>query len=650
MNFYGTSGNDNLTGSTGDDMLSGGSGNDTLDGGAGNDELYGGSGNDFYIIRDRFDFVYDSSGTDSGIIYADFYKADADVEGWTWASGVQKLPYWIDSMLPGSASSFTPLLGGSKTIYFCFPTVAPAHFSSSDASGFRAFTAQQQAFAKQAFAYISSVIGIQFVETSNPAAVNTMVLANNIQSGSAGYAYYPFDDYQGSDVLLNHTGSSARNLTPQAGDYSALTLIHELGHALGLKHPFKESDSIGSSSDGPFLSAAEDSSQWTVMSYNSRPAEYNLLYSPFDIAALQYLYGPSTAQTADNVYTLSATAPNFIWDGGGNDSIDASSMTQGLTLYLEPGYHGYVGSQSALMSSAGQVTVNFGTVIENARGGSAVDTIIGNGAANHLYGNGGNDTLSGGAGNDILEGGDGDDNFIGLSGCDVIYGGNGSDTLSLASGITQVQVLKLRNDALMVSDNNGNVNVCRNVEQIQFADGALGASALSATGNLDAILGQIYVAAFRRAPETEGYNYWSQDVAARGYAAVAETMFSLDIVKVIYPVAMTASQFVTAIYNNVFDRAPDAQGLEFWIGHLASRSRGQLVIDMTNAALTTADGTSGKDFFQNRLDWSLYAVSYQSEQQREMTPDHLTMVTNSVNADASTLLTLIGQGESGIAL
>lgn len=646
MNISGTSGNDNLVGTAADDVVSAGAGNDTLDGGAGNDELYGGDGSDFYVIRDRFDQVYDSGGTDSGIIHVDFYKTDTSVENWTWASGVQRLPYWIDALLPGAATSFVPLLGGSKTYYYSFPTSVPAHFSSESASGFKAFTAQQQTFARQALAYISSIIDIQFVETANAAALDTIVLANNIQDGSSGYAYYPYDSYTGSDVLLNYSGSSVSNLTPSNGNYSALTLIHELGHALGLKHPFWQTDG-----EAPYLASAEDTSQWSVMSYNDRAADYYLRFSPLDIAALQYLYGPSAAVSTNDTYTLSSSTTNLIWDGGGTDTIDGSALTQGLTLYLEPGYWGYIGSKSSLISAAGQITVNFGTVIENANGGSANDVITGNSAANRLSGLAGNDTLEGGAGDDIIDGGEGWDTVVGLSGKDAIYGGNGFDRLLLTQSSSQVQVIKLRGDACIVADVAGvNIAVCRSIEQIQFSDVSVYLPALAVTDNLDSTLSQIYVAAFRRAPETAGYNYWAQDVAARGIGAVADTIFSLDVVKAIYPSGMTSQQFVTAIYSNVFDKTPDTDGLNYWMEQLAAKSRGQLVIDMTSAALSVPDGTEGKDFFQNRLDWALYAVGYQREQGKELTPSHLTTLTDGITANTDTLVTLVGQAEAGAVI
>jgi Ca2+-binding RTX toxin-like protein len=170
------------------------------------------------------------------------------------------------------------------------------------------------------------------------------------------------------------------------------------------------------------------------MSYTDDPAQYHLTYSPLDIAALQYLYGPSkTARTGKDTYTLSTAAPNFIWDGAGTDTLSASSQTQPVTLYLEPGYWGYIGSKATNITAAGQVTVNFGTVIENLIGGSGNDTLYGNAADNAVDGGAGNDTLYGGAGNDVF------DWTVGSrGGNDVFYGGTGDDIYVLDSSLDSV--------------------------------------------------------------------------------------------------------------------------------------------------------------------------------------------------------------------
>ncbi|MDP4028820.1 MAG: DUF4214 domain-containing protein, partial [Gallionella sp.] len=92
--------------------------------------------------------------------------------------------------------------------------------------------------------------------------------------------------------------------------------------------------------------------------------------------------------------------------------------------------------------------------------------------------------------------------------------------------------------------------------------------------------------------------------------------------------------FVSAIFLNVFGRAVQAGGLAYWAGELAAKSRGQLVLDMTTSALTTADGTDGKAYFNNRVDVSKYAVTRQTASAVSRSVSETTAVLSGVDGDA----------------
>jgi cyclophilin family peptidyl-prolyl cis-trans isomerase/Ca2+-binding RTX toxin-like protein len=353
--------------------------------------------------------------------------------------------------------------------------------NSDYVKGWTAFTSAEIDAAKLSLNYIASLVDLKFVQSSVADATNTLSFANNTQTGSAGYALHPSDSALGSDVFLNDT---TENREAKDGTYAALTLIHEIGHALGLKHPFSAPDSTGDSAPPPYLSTSEDVTAWTVMSYTSSPAEYAFEFSELDIAALQYLYGPSpTSRTTNDTYTVSNAATNFVWDGAGTDLLDASALNQPVTLYLTPGYWGYVGAAPATTITApGQVTVNFGSSIENLKGGSQSD---------HLYGTASANRIEGGAGDDVLQGWDGSDTLVGGLGNDTLYGGastdigarnRGTDVAVFAGNRSSYQIIwTASTDAVTVSSTSEGTDTLWDIEQLQFADTTLQVAALRDT-------------------------------------------------------------------------------------------------------------------------------------------------------------------------
>jgi serralysin len=190
-----------------------------------------------------------------------------------------------------------------------------------------------------------------------------------------------------------------------------------------------------------------------------------LNFSPLDIAALQYIYGPSrTARAGNDIYKVSSSGPNFIWDGAGTDTIDLSNVNQGATVFLTPGYWGFVGSQqAATITFSGQITVNFGSIIENLTGSAFADKLYGNDADNHIVGGLGNDWLEGWDGNDVLIGGLGDDQLNGGLGIDIAQ----------FEGSYDNYVTSISQSAFVVTDKLSNaegIDVLISVERLKFLD------------------------------------------------------------------------------------------------------------------------------------------------------------------------------------
>lgn len=107
------------------------------------------------------------------------------------------------------------------------------------------------------------------------------------------------------------------------------------------------------------------------------------------------------------------------------------------------------------------------------------------------------------------------------------------------------------------------------------------------------IITQLYVGYYDRAPDPAGLNYWVgryTDGMTLGQIAQSFAVQTESTTKYPYlanPNIASSTTFITTIYQNLFGRAPDAEGLAYWQGQLASGGVarvGNMIIDIISGA------------------------------------------------------------------
>jgi serralysin len=428
-------------------------------------------------------------------------------------------PYTIDAdnpqsnFVPNTGAQWAGAKGGHNGIYDAIPrgytkgavlneltygffdsrqevAADPFYYKLGQARGFSPFDAAQRAATREAIEAWDDLIAVSFKEVdSSVADINFM---NTTTGPIQASAYLPYN-YGGKftnaagDVFINPLQPS--NHLFDEGQYGLTTLVHELGHSLGLEHP--GAYNFSANFDVTYENGAEyyqDSNQYSIMSYwdseetGSNHVDWEFLTyrysstpSVHDVLAIQRIYGADmTTRTGDSVYGFNTTEETLgsfdfannpfpvvtIWDAGGTDTLDLSGFDTPSVIDLNPGAFSSGGgifseeiptlaAINAARAEAGlaprsQATYDlyielFADYYDH---GLMTDNIaIAYGAViENAVGGSGDDTINGNRANNRLTGGEGDDTFIFANdgSIDTITDfESGSDTIDLSGlGVT----------------------------------------------------------------------------------------------------------------------------------------------------------------------------------------------------------------------
>jgi serralysin len=352
--------------------------------------------------------------------------------------------------------------------------------------------ATQRAGVERAFAYLSSLINVTFKASDATDGSADINFGMNTQSASAGYATPP-NASGNHNVFVMLAGNASTNSSFEAGSYGWETLIHEIGHAMGLKHPGNYNAGGGGASP-PYLSSALDNRRYSVMSYKqsadasvvtatqvSGGTSYSAsglnpsTYMREDIAALQFLYGAATSSDAQSAAAAFQTSTfdsgwkgfETLWTPGGA-KLDASASTQSTIVDLRPGAFSSINANpapSAYVASFPKQVQSFIRTNNTYFGYNDVALAYGS-SITEADGGSGNDAFFDGGYSATIDGGGGV-NVVYLSGSRADWRANGA---ALSGTTAKDGSLTLSGSTSLVNVVTGQTLSLANIERLKFYD------------------------------------------------------------------------------------------------------------------------------------------------------------------------------------
>ena len=350
--------------------------------------------------------------------------AENDVDFSTTHFFTQELDksYAINALTPHSMArwNYDSPVGTPVTINYAFAGEEIGYVTASDVK--RDFYQYEKDAIVEELDGVASFTNITFVEVSD---VHTVNIIFRISSGNGNSASMPPFDVESDGAFRSVAYSENTNLrylnpdrefnyerfTEVDTDYkhdfarSKWFIVHELGHALGLFHPFSTENATA-----PFPLTYDDAIKAnSVMAYrNARVSQETYEASNFriyDVVALQNLYGKNVNKnTGDTLYEYDDTYDfhQTIVDTDGVDTISVANSERNNVIDLRGGKFSSIAPHFVgwhnwdlpehLGRSHNSLSLDVDSVIENATGGNGDDILVANSVSNMLDGGDGVDT------------------------------------------------------------------------------------------------------------------------------------------------------------------------------------------------------------------------------------------------------------------
>lgn len=158
----------------------------------------------------------------------------------------------------------------------------------------------------------------------------------------------------------------------------------------------------------------------------------------------------------------------------------------------------------------------------------------------------------------------------------------------------------------------------------------------------------LYIGYYNRAPDVDGLNYWiGRAEAGMSLAAIAAS-YSVQVESVANypyladPANSSPTDFIKTVYQNLFNREPDTEGLTYWSEQLANAAGnpdaiGAMIINIISGAKTAPDSTILENKRTVADDWATNLASSSSSTYDAAATASAKSILSTVTADTSTV-------------